>query len=203
MKKFSVTVSDDSKYVFFRNPKTASRSILFSLNEGTSISDGVFDFARKKNRHRTGYDRKYNLAWDCYFKFGFVRNPWERLVSTYNNKIKSYNHTSPKFYKQYKNYEFKDFCKVIKTFNVDESEEHIRLQYKFFPDNIDFIGRFETVYSDFDFICEKLAISLELPHRNKTWNESNYTEYYDEETRQIVAEKYAKDIEYFNYKFGG
>ena len=48
MKKFSVTVSDDLKYVFFRNPKTATRSILFSLNEGTSISDGVFDFAFQK-----------------------------------------------------------------------------------------------------------------------------------------------------------
>ena len=91
---------------------------------------------------------------------------------------------------------------MIKTFNVDESEEHIRSQHKFFPKNIDFIGRFESVYSDFNFICEKLAISLKLPHQNKTWNKSNYTEYYNDETRQIVAEKYAKDIEYFGYKFG-
>jgi len=146
-----------------------------------------------------------------YFSFTFVRNPWSRLVSTWKDKC--FSDTTSVVYKEmyspYRN-SFKDFIFTLsedpdKFYATWEGiiDRHVRPYIDLCPLNdIDFIGRFENLQHDFNTVCDKIGIpEKKLPHKNKT-KHKHYTEYYDDETRQIVAERYAKDIEYFGYEFG-
>jgi hypothetical protein len=132
-----------------------------------------------------------------YFKFAFVRNPWDRVVSWYNFSMYLSNLENVE---KERNISGKDFLSYIKEFqNIWGNEQ--QNQYEF-TKCCDFIGRYENLQNDFNMICDKIGIPQQkLPHKNKTKHKC-YTEYYDDETREVVAKKFAKDIEYFGYEFG-
>ena len=130
-----------------------------------------------------------------------MRNPWDRLVSCWKQKIVSkaglnkYQHLQ----------DFGDFVRHgVRKEDVAKCNTHLRLQTALLPlDKLDFIGRVETFEQSLNHVLGKLSIPRqELPHKNKT-KHKHYTEYYDDETREIVAEKYAKDIARFGYDFEG
>ena len=198
-KKYLITKS--KYYVYFRVPKCATRTILNYLHQHTQID---FGFPRH-TKLNTGRNIRYDKSWDDLLKFAFVRNPWERLVSAYIDKIQGDSLVQGIQLKNYKKKynTFNKMVQFIKSAKLEELNEHFNSQTNLLPLNkLDFIGKFENLQKDFNTVCDKIGIPRqELPHINKSKHKS-YTEYYDDETRQIVAEKYAKDIEYFGYEFG-
>ena len=143
-----------------------------------------------------------------YFKFAFVRNPYKRAVSDWKWLIgKSKSRRRRKTFLKYLTADGY-FSKMLNTENDKSSRiDHTHPQYDFIYDKngnclVDFIGKTENLQEDFNIVCDRIGIpQQELPHKKKG-NYKHYTEYYDDETRQIVAEKYAKDIEHFGYEFG-
>lgn len=181
--KYLYHVNDLNKFVYFLVPKCGTRTFFEIL-------------------HLSPVDwREYNVVHPGYFHWSVVRNPYDRLVSAYKNKLVD-NFQGGLDSLRHKNHSFKSFILEINKMNLEIADRHIRLQTSLIPlESMDFIGRLENFQQDFNTVCNKIGVPYqELPHRNKT-SHKHYTEYYDDETRQIVARKYAKDIEYFGYEF--
>jgi hypothetical protein len=143
-----------------------------------------------------------------YFKFTIVRNPWDRLVSAYHFLCNGgMNHGDADFYeKELKNYlDFDDFVKQwLNTENISKGV-HFRPQTDFILERhrkveLDFIGYFENLDEDFEFIARKIGCADKLASKNKSSHKA-YTDYYSDETRELVAEVYRNDIEYLGYDF--
>ena len=66
--------------------------------------------------------------------------------------------------------------------------------------DIDYIGRFENLQSTWEHVQSTLGIDDKLPHLYKT-TVKDYREEYTDETRDMIAEVHAEDIERFGYKF--
>ena len=207
-------ISHKYKFVFFATMKTASSSVGRALGDKLKTKDPDFinykyslldrrinptfssdkKILQTKYSKHTAYHQTNEKEFKNYFKFSFVRNPWDRAVSWwFFNQNLHKDHPTRKKIKDLLN--FKDFILSAPPSMWYQS------QYRF-TKGCDFIGRFEDLQNDFNIVCNKLGLGkIELTKRNSS-KHLPYNKYYNNETRQIVAEKYAKDIEYFGYKFG-
>ena len=178
-------INEDLKTIYYDIPKNAStstRRALFGPDEKMSWPE--------KTERDVG----------DYFRFTFCRNPYDRVVSNYTMVTKwvKQKRVLSEFISDPEKLTFKEFCKFI----CIKDNHHWQTQLSYVEGHkLDFVGRVENFKEDFNIVCDKAGIPRqEPPRKNKSWHK-HYTEYYDDETRKIVEEKYAKDIEYFGYEF--
>ena len=149
----------------------------------------------EERRRETG-----RRQFESYFKFGFVRNPWDRVVSLYE-RTEALQLRNEMSFEQ-----FVDWIQYSSATCVHSSPH--RYQLDWFVDangNLlaDFIGKFERLDEDWAFVAQKLGVEEKLPHRRENPRARHYTEYYTPRTRDIIAAKFKVDIERFDYEFAG
>ena len=176
---------------------------------GTSIRQSLFGTA---GGHRTlaGYQTMLTpeLFAEC-FKFTFVRNPWDRLASAFFF-LKNGDMTSNHKWAKENLSTLENFDAFVRQWVTREnvwSYSHFRPQFQFIclegkRPAVDFIGFYENLVPDFSMICEKIKSPAKLREENRNARRTkDYRDYYTDETRRIVAEVYAEDIELFGYSF--
>ena len=192
-------ISHTHKCIFIHIRKTAGISIRNVIGECDGTHDGL-------HFHNHLYHHKNILSkqlYSEYFKFTFVRNPWDFMISKYKDIWFTSKHPGGPIGERVG----KSLKYFLEHYKNPSHEKGETFHDYFDPEQMDFIGRFENRENDLQHISQKIGVNIDsnihlrkVQMRNK--NKKHYTEYYDDETRQIVAERYAKDIEYFGYKFG-
>jgi hypothetical protein len=195
-------ISHKYKCIFIHIPKTAGKSIEVAL-EGRTIIDPHFNKIFPKYK---GPIKAYGDFYRRYFKFAFVRNPWDRLVSVYHYYLNGGNKTSTDR-KIQKNIPrtFREFVLNLKFFTHSYILAHLIEQADYIADGndnmlVDFVGKYESLEKDFQRVCKKIGLKSNLHHLNQSGH-YHYSKYYDSETKEIIGAMYRRDIKLFNYKF--
>jgi len=181
-------------FIFIHIPKTA----------GTSMTKIFGEAFQKHNTAKEVIEIIGKKKWNNAYKFAVVRNPWDKVLSWYKFRVKldqSKMASRPISFKDwvactygenkdpYYYYRAKPFAPQVEWLKDDEGII-----------DLDKIIRFENLKEDFKLVANELGISDELPHINKT-TKTNYRDFYDETTKNIIADWFHEDIKVFDYTY--
>lgn len=131
-----------------------------------------------------------------YYKFSFVRNPWDWHVSLYHFVLQYKGHHEHELYQSlgsfenYVNWRVNEHPIFLKTFVCDANDQLL----------VDYVGKFEHLAEDFKHVAKEIGEpQLSLPHL-KASKHRDFKSYYTEKTKQLIYDCHQKDIELFNYE---
>jgi hypothetical protein len=207
-----VIISTTHRFIFFAVPKTGTHSVRQALRPHLAEDDmeQVGLFVQKRfpfpqlsaiGHGHLGVQQVQPVLGDevfaSYFKFAFVRNPYDRFISycAFMSRQTGQFEASPRAFMRH----------VIRD---QPPLQHIlfRPQHEMLCDAdgrlaMDMLGRVETMQADYDAICSRIGIpSAPLGQVNAS-SHRPWAEYYDDELRTLVGSMYARDLDLFGYRF--
>ncbi|WP_257933238.1 sulfotransferase [Campylobacter lari] len=192
---------DKYKCIFIHVPKVA----------GSSIERVIYQTDRWLVGHvkASDYVKLDRDKFESYFSFGFVRNPYDRMVSAYHYLRRGGGNLVDETWAKENIYKYNSFEEFV--LNLQNNDERIKIlswmhfvpQYKYLCDNdknilVNFIGKFEKLDEDFKKILNILKRKDNLVHVNKSQH-GDYKDYYNYKTHKIIREIYKNDFEIFDY----
>lgn len=210
-------ISHSGKWIFFACGRTGTTSIeqvLRGYDEGDGVRGRVAQVLGSRLRrplrppdikHARPWVVKEVIgsAWSDYFKFVYVRNPWDWVVSQYFFNLRP-GYFKRKAISRLRASDLDRLFQVLASRHPSGVPGNWQSEYAFDDhDNpqVDRICRFERLQEDFDEVCSALHLQkVTLPLTNRA-DRSDYRRYYDDETRLRVAREFDRDIRLLNYGF--
>lgn len=190
----------ENKAVFIHIPRTA----------GGTINRAFSDVHATGHATLAEYWSHDSKQLDACFIFTFVRNPWDRLVSAFHRVLSNPSNPHTKAWGERHLSRTQSFESFVHRLNYPFfrhtvwSHSHFRPQAEYLTTpastKIDFIGRFESLHSDFETLAKHLPQMKPIGHANKT-SRDDYRSYYNYQTKKIVEDLYAEDISRFEYTY--
>lgn len=199
-----INVSDRYQCIFIHIPKCA----------GTSLKR-VLDLPGRGHPQWHWFAEKIPHKWNTYLKFAIVRNPWDRFVSAYvyaTMKESFWHNERVGLHPDYPLLAGKTFEECC---HIARKQRHVLRHESWYPQHlwlaqqtggkyrlmVDLVFRYEKLDEEMAALSARLGLGkTELPRINVSQHKC-YRDYYNDETRAIVADLYAADIALLNYDF--
>lgn len=204
-------VSRLHRFIFVAIPKTGTHSVRQALRAQLGPDDieqvGLFvdkrfpfaDLAAIGHGHLGLQQVRPYLGEEVasYFKFGFVRNPFDRFVSycAFMTRANGAFERDPKGVMRHLLFKAPPAAHIL-----------FRPQHELLVDGdgvllADFVGRVERMQDDYDEACRRIGIATTALGKVNSSRRGDYRDYYDAELVEGVAARYRRDLELFDYVF--
>ena len=210
-------ISKKKKFIFVHVQKTAGISLQHVL---TSHAPDTRLWHGRHSHASSGLAEIGREKWERYFSFGFVRNPWDRLVSHYSMIRDKIDELNPEQRAEPRPFKFElwncvlhfshDFDSFLDNctgliWDRDCYKSFLFNQVDYLSDDkgeivVDYVGRFENFEQDANAVLARIGIEAEVPKLNRS-SRGDYHDYSTPRTRDLVAKRFARDIDAFGYEF--